>query len=122
MNYADNEEHYDAMGHDPNHTTEANTPQTQTQTQTLFHGVPLSQENSMEAITLLTQQLEEMKALHTAQTQEIAAMRATASNHYSFAYPPPPHIPATSIAPTRPGRIRLPGLPVYSGDRAGFAS
>jgi hypothetical protein len=70
MNYADNatiEEYYDiTTGHDSNYNTEMNTPQT------LFNGVPLSQDNLMEAITLLAQQLEEMRTLNALQAQAMA--------------------------------------------------
>jgi hypothetical protein len=56
------DEHYDAAtaGYDSNQNTQ-NTPNTP---QTLFNGAPLSQQNSMEAISLLAQQLEELRALN----------------------------------------------------------
>jgi hypothetical protein len=126
-NSANMDEHYDAAtaGYDSNQNTQ-NTPNTP---QTLFNGAPLSQQNSMEAISLLAQQLEELRALNAQQsqeiaqqTQEIATMRATASNnHYSYAYLPPPHVPQDpGTAPARPGRMQLPSLPLYNGNTAEF--
>jgi hypothetical protein len=73
MNYSDSanmDKHYDAAtaGHDSNQNTPMNTPQTQ------FNSAPLSQDNSKEAISLLAQQLEELRALNAQQSQEIATM------------------------------------------------
>jgi hypothetical protein len=47
---------------------------------------------------------------------------ATASNnYYSYAYLPPPYVPQDpGTAPTRPGRMQMPSLPLYNGNTAEY--